>query len=312
MYRRISSMLALLAASSVAMQTQAKEEQIASKFIRVDRNVKKQPINLQTSIVRYQTSLGDAGLTVDLVGAVHIGEKAYYEKLNEAFKQYDVVLYELVAPKGVRPTPNHKSNNPISMLQGMAKSMLNLESQMEHVDYSPKNFVHADMTPQEMNDAMKARGDNSLSVALDVMADLVREGNKQQQRLQAAGFDQTNQPDPLAMMFAPDRDIQLKRMMADQFASTGSLDTGMGPTLNKMLIADRNSAAIKVFQKELAKGQKKIAIFYGAAHMPDFERRLTSDFGLKPTKTTWLTAWDLKDDATRHEGNSPLIRWLSC
>jgi hypothetical protein len=61
-----------------------------------------------------------------------------------------------------------------------------------------------------------------------------------------------------------------------------------------MLVQDRNAAAMKVFQKELAKGRKKIAIFYGAAHMPDFQRRLTSDFALKPSETTWLTAWDLR------------------
>ena len=61
-----------------------------------------------------------------------------------------------------------------------------------------------------------------------------------------------------------------------------------------MLIDDRNAAAMQVFQTELAKGTKRIAIFYGAAHMPDFECRLRKDFGLKPKGQQWLTAWDLK------------------
>ena len=39
-------------------------------------------------------------VTIDLIGAVHIGEKAYYDKLNKEFEQYDVLLYELVAPEG--------------------------------------------------------------------------------------------------------------------------------------------------------------------------------------------------------------------
>lgn len=59
-------------------------------------------------------------------------------------------------------------------------------------------------------------------------------------------------------------------------------------------------------KQEVAKGHKKIAIFYGAAHMPGFARRLTADFGLSPTKTTWLTAWDLKSDGRQPPQGDPL------
>src|SRR5687768_5087432 len=38
---------------------------------------------LQTSIVRYAN---DDGATVDLIGAVHVGDRAYYDLLNERFK----------------------------------------------------------------------------------------------------------------------------------------------------------------------------------------------------------------------------------
>ena len=62
-----------------------------------------------------------------------------------------------------------------------------------------------------------------------------------------------------------------------------------------MALKDQYLAALKVFQKELAKGKKKIGIFYGAAHMPDFEKRLREDFGLKRDSEQWLTAWDLRE-----------------
>ena len=68
----------------------------------------------------------------------------------------------------------------------------------------------------------------------------------------------------------------------------------LGPTITRILVADRNQAALKVFQKELAQGKKKIGILYGAAHMPDFEKRLREDFGLKRAGEQWLTAWDLR------------------
>src|SRR6218665_1875117 len=49
--------------------------------------------SLETAIVSY---ISPTGVTVDLVGAVHIADKAYFENLNERFKKYDAVLYELV------------------------------------------------------------------------------------------------------------------------------------------------------------------------------------------------------------------------
>ena len=39
--------------------------------------------------------------TVDLVAAVHIAEKSYYEQLNREFEGYDAVLYELGGPRRI-------------------------------------------------------------------------------------------------------------------------------------------------------------------------------------------------------------------
>ncbi len=49
--------------------------------------------SLQTAIASY---VGPTGAVVDLVGAVHIADKKYFESLNTRFKTYDAVLYELV------------------------------------------------------------------------------------------------------------------------------------------------------------------------------------------------------------------------
>ena len=69
-----------------------------------------------------------------------------------------------------------------------------------------------------------------------------------------------------------------------------ALDGPKGSTL----LTERNKAAMKVLDTQLAEGKKKIAIFYGAAHMPDFERRLLADYGMKRGDTTWIPAWDMK------------------
>ena len=55
-----------------------------------------------------------------------------------------------------------------------------------------------------------------------------------------------------------------------------------------------NAAAIDVLRQEIAAGKRKIAIFYGAAHMNDFDTRLREDFQLEPVETDWIEAWDLR------------------
>lgn len=284
----------------------------ATKFIRVERNDDDEPVRLQTSIVSYVPAGGEGKLVVDLVGAVHVGDKAYYDELNKRFKDYDVVLYELVAPKDRRiPRPDRERNdNPITLLQTMTKSMLDLDSQVDCIDYTKDNFVHADMSPEEMQKAMKERGEDGVTLALGVMTDMLRQANlaERKARQKPAKDADAEQVDPLALLTDPQRSLKMKRMMAESFV--GEEAGGLGPTLERMLVKDRNGAAMKVFQKELAKGRKRIAIFYGAAHMPDFERRLMVDFGLKPAKTQWLTAWRMTGGNMNGGAKDPLIDLL--
>ena len=46
---------------------------------------------------------------------------------------------------------------------------------------------------------------------------------------------------------------------------------------------------------EMKNGKKKLAIFYGAAHCPDLEKRLLAQ-GYTRKGESWVTAWDLSDD----------------
>ncbi len=60
------------------------------------------------------------------------------------------------------------------------------------------------------------------------------------------------------------------------------------------LITERNKKALEVLGKKIDSGAKRLAIFYGAGHMPDMSQRLESDFGLQRKDEQWLTAWDLR------------------
>ena len=300
--RALGTMLCLaawapLVASPPAETARPVKKPVASQFIRLKRDAGNRPIGLETAVVRYVPASGEGGLVVDLIGAVHVGDRSYYQKLNKQFEQYDALLYELVAPPGKQvPRKGRRgSNNPLALIQQLATGVLDLDSQMEQIDYTKKNFVHADLSPEQMAEAMRNRGEDGLTLFLGIAADLLRQQNvREREREKNSPGDEPEDMDVLALLLDPDGAAKLKRLLAEQLAELSSMSGGLGTTLNTLLVTDRNEAAMKVFQRELAKSKKKIGIFYGVAHLPDFEKRLRADFGLKRQGERWVTAWDLR------------------
>src|SRR5688572_15059353 len=101
----------LLCTGSVRSEEKASPEPAAApqkqveqpKFVRVRRDDQGQPLAMETAVVRYiPADAGAQAVAVDLIGAVHVGDKAYYDELNKLFESYDVLLYELVAPEGTK------------------------------------------------------------------------------------------------------------------------------------------------------------------------------------------------------------------
>lgn len=285
-------------AAPPAAKPAAIKKPAAPSFVRLQLGTDKQPVALETAITHYRPA-GKDGPEVDLVGVVHVGDRPYYEQLNRRLAGYDVVLYELVAPPGTRIPKGGKrpGGNPVAMLQEIVKTVLRLDLQTERIDYTRKNFVHADLSPEQMMEAMKKRGETGLTLALGIAADLLRQHNLAQMQAgkQAAPAEGL---DPIGLLLDPQGAVKLKRLMARQLAALDSGDAGLGQTLNNLLIVDRNKAALRVLEKEMTRGHKRIAIFYGAGHMPDFERRLLADFGLRRRGQEWVRAWDLEERGT--------------
>ena len=73
------------------------QAQEGTRYIRFVPGISGWEGELQTSIVSFSNSLGTK---LDLVSAVHLGDREYYEKLNSEFLSKDVVLYELIAELG--------------------------------------------------------------------------------------------------------------------------------------------------------------------------------------------------------------------
>lgn len=308
--RALAGMLCLalgtpLLAAPPAETTPPIKKRAPTQFIRLKRDTADRPVALETAIVRYVPASGDGGLVVDLIGAVHIGDRAYYQKLNTQFEQYDALLYELVAPpaKQVPRKGQRASSNPIALIQQLATGLLDLDAQLDQIDYTKKNFIHADLSPEQMAEAMRNRGEDGLTLVLGIAADLLRQENLHQRRhAKNPPRDEMEESDALSLLLDADGPAKLKRMLAEQLADLEAAGGGLGNTLNTLLVTDRNEAAMKAFQRQLVQGKKKIGIFYGVAHMSDFEKRLREDFGLKRQGQQWLTAWDLRPKKNGFEG----------
>ncbi len=265
-------------------------------FMRVRRDSKNRPLALETATGHYVSTEGKP-VTVDLIGAIHIGDTDYYHRLNERFRGYDKVLFELVMPEGqsLKGLGDHRSNHPIGMLQQSLPSVLDLDYQLKAIDYTAKNFEHADLSPDEMAAAIRKRGDNGASIGIKVFFDLLSQANRVSEAASKKGGGEFSELQLLSAMFDPNRPLALKKMFAEQMDLLGGMGTGLGATLDTILVQDRNTAAMNVLKKEIDKGTRRIAIFYGAAHMPDFDRRLTQELKLKRDSMAWDTAWDLRD-----------------
>ena len=95
------------------------------------------PADTLRPVDKKDPKLGHDWVRLEYVGAVHIGDNAYYEKLNDTFKQYDVLLYELVAPEGTKVERGRGTSNahPLGAMQNGIKTLLELEHQLEKVDF---------------------------------------------------------------------------------------------------------------------------------------------------------------------------------
>jgi hypothetical protein len=274
------------------------------RFLRVARDGARRPLALETAIVTYAETPAAAAaagrrepLAVDLVAAVHLGSRGYYETLDRLFTDYDAVLYELVAPDEARvPKPGRKPSGAIGSAQHGLTQLLGLEFQLDRVDYTADNFVHADLSPKEFDAAMAKRGETWWTM----FTRLMREGAARVDRGGRQPGGDVGVGDLFGILFGGNRELRLRRLMAEQFTDMEALSAAFGGEEGSSLITDRNAAALEVLREQIGRGRRRIAIFYGAAHMDDFDQRLRADFGLQPGETVWLEAWDLRDPAGRN------------
>ncbi len=269
------------------------------------------PDRLQTAITRFEKD----GVAIDLVGVVHLADAVYYAVLNERLAAYDVVLYEMVGgphrPGEAPPADGETGIESVRQLQQLAKSFLGLEFQLEVIDYGAPNFVHADMDWAEMNALMKARNETLLTLFTRASA-LAEEGG-------VAGLPSSEEAMEAMMKrvfnaVLTGDNAGLKRSVAPFLSEAEGFIAQLEGEDGSVLVSERNRVVMeKLAELRAQKGRGSYAIFYGAGHMPDFEKRLLAE-GFTKGEEVWLDAWSIPAGSTPGGGASPfegVLRLLS-
>ena len=248
---------------------------------------------LQTSITHFQK--GEVSVT--LIGAIHIADEEYFAALNKEFTKYPVLLFELIGGEDAAKTLDGKpreddepDGRPAEGLRGLYGSFaetMQLVEQIEHIDYTKDNFVHADLTMAEYLKLTEGKDEDLLAFALQTSVKTTEITGKP--------FGGLNMGLVMRAMLSGDSSgLKLEYMkMMDQGDESAAALTG-----KNLVITDRNDKCFQVLHQELKKGATNIGIFYGAAHFPDMEKRLLED-GFAKKDHRWLTAWDVERPAAK-------------
>ncbi len=258
----------------------------ATEFARVTHTAEGQPLALQIAIARYVSKGGEQDVSVDLIGAVHVGDAAYYGDLNRRFREYDAVLFELVAPEGAYARVGDSERRGfISTAQMAMTRALGLSFQLDEIDYGRPNFVHADLSPSELAQSMADRDESLYVYFWRLLYASISEAAKDPLGIRAVR--------DISLALRSGQDNALKIAFAYEMTNVESVSGALDGPAGSALIDARNQRAIDVLEEQIESGARRIGIFYGVAHMPDFEERLIGQLSLEYDKTQWVDAWRL-------------------
>jgi hypothetical protein len=202
------------------------------------------------------------------------------------------VLYELIVwdkdEKPMKPTsapPPPASFWDKSMQRHLAE-WLDLDEQLDWIDYTPKHFVHADVDVKGLDELHE----QEYGSGADAMGKMLGEGIAQ-------GLRANFHPPPIGPMDL----LEVMRQGPDQLSRRRALVAKVMSTDlsafgdDAVIVGRRNRVAMNKLKQILSTTptSKRIAVFYGAAHLPGMEKILIEELGFTPVGSPphWRDAW---------------------
>lgn len=222
---------------------------------------------------------------IDLVGAIHIAQPDYYQRLQKRLDQSDLVLFEGVTARKSDEIATSGENKGV--YKRMADS-LGLQVQNAGIDYKRSSFQRCDLSLEEMVQILDQeilQGGPKAAAAAQAKAEF-----SELKHMLSGKSILTN----LVMGLIGTSPLLREHVLLMTVSSGLGNDTGkqLSPRLKQLILEDRN-ARVATDLRKLAGSisrHRRIAIFYGAAHLPDLERRLRS-MGYSPVSgPSWNSA----------------------
>ena len=171
-------------------------------------------------------------------------------------------------------------------IQSQLASALGLEFQLEAIDSARPSWRNSDMSIDQVQERLAASG-----ASADVFFSLL-DGTSLASRFVSVLLGFIKASPPMAM--------SVKVMLVETLANAEAMMSGKGggdglDAMMKVIVVDRNAEVFKDLENVLERepGVKSIAIFYGAGHLPDMERRLTEDMRFAFDHDRWFPAISL-------------------
>jgi len=248
------------------------------------------------------------GPAIWLVAASHLGEPQYYKQLQEHLNAQTYVLYE-----GVGGKPS-KAGSSIGGLQANLAHSLGLVFQLEAIDYERPNFTNSDLTLEQLAQLLRSQqpgsgaagAENQLGQLLSVMDGSSIVGALLNLALKFIGSSPYLQG-MTKLMF-----IEILGEVKGDLSEAGGLPPDIKHLVDALIKA-RNQVVIDDLKKVVRKRSSKasVAVFYGAGHMYDLEKKLQTELGYRPARDVWLTAFGVKlSRAGLSESDVDMVRTL--
>jgi hypothetical protein len=262
------------------------------------------------------------GQRVDLVGAVHIADLAFFREVQRVLEDADVVLYEMVKPQGADPEAEQEGENVLRAFQQKLAGWFGFAFQLDGISYDRPHFVHADMTMEEFSGAAEGLGKVGTGPASEgdpapapapgapkpglklpgALGNIEGQIGMIEALLKGLGIEDLTR--------GPQVRRSVKMMLGRVLGAMGSkVGVLLGAEASELLITKRNEVVIERLKELMPKdppsdvppgrpaSARTIAIFYGAAHLPDLEQRLLA-LGYERVGARWMLAWDMSEAAT--------------
>lgn len=252
---------------------------------------------LEIALRRFRIDLDDGKRDLLLVGVSHIGSADYYDRIQEVLDDAELVLFEGVDGhrKEFREMHRHREELGRNHLQAQLARALGLDFQLFALRYDREHFRNSDVSSAQLRALFNGE---EIVPGADLDEEDMEKLFKQMQTLSLGGRVASSMLTQLEARPEWGRAMKWSMvMLMGNLKGDISEYAGIPPDMRQLmhiLIQKRNEVVMEDVRgglKKLEPGET-LAVFYGAAHMADFERRFLDELSARVVETDWLPAFE--------------------